>query len=525
MRGWLSMIKDLTVRPKGERQIRKPPSYSFDVDMDQPLSGAKVKEILSEGNDIVFREFFIQGKERIPCLLAAVDGMVDKDQLDQYILKPLMVDLKGQPEMAQLTLANIVDKTLQGLLPGLEIKKIAKMKEAINAILSGDAVIFFGDAGDALVFGARSWERRAVTEPITETIVKGPHEGFSETLRVNTSLLRRIIKHPSLRMVPLKLGTLTNTDIVVTYMDKVASPDVVSEVMRRLEKIKMDSVIANQYIEEMIEDNPFTPFPLVAYTERPDVLAAKLLEGKIGIIADGTPIVLVVPATLTQFLNINEDYYQRPEPVFLFRLLRYLGALISLLSPSVYIAVTTFHHEIIPTDLLISIAAGRQNVPFPALIEAFVMMLVLEVLQEAGLRLPRPLGQTIGIVGAIIIGDAAVSASLVSPLMVIVVGVTAVASYAIPYYDLSLAVRLLRYPLMLLAGILGFFGVSVGLYAIAIHLFSLRSFGVPYLSPVSPLHIRALLQDTLFRAPWWAMKRRPQLLDVEEPHLAKKGKR
>jgi len=525
VRSWLKMIKELTIRPKGERKLRQPPSYSFDEDMNKPLSGVKVKEILSASSDVVFRDFFLQGKESIPCLLVVVDGMVDKTQLDQFILKPLMVDFAGHPEVAQLTLANVVDRTLQRLLPGLELKKVFKMGEVLDAILSGDAVIFFGDSIEALVFGARGWDKRAVTEPPTEAVVKGPHEGFGETLRINTSLLRRKIKHPSLRMISLKLGSLTNTDLVVTYMDKIASPDIVSEVLRRLNSINMDSALGNGYIEEMIEDNPYSPFPQVAYTERPDVLAGKLLEGKIGIILDGTPIVVVVPATLTQFLNVNEDYYERPLAVILFRFVRYLGAFVALLAPSIYIAVTTFHQEIIPTDLLMNISAGREGVPFPALLEAIIMMVVLEILQEAGLRLPKPIGQTMGIVGALVIGDAAVKAGLVSPLMVIIVGLTAVSNYSIPYYDLSLAVRIIRFPLMILAGVLGFFGVSVGIYVIAIHLLSLRSFGVPYLSPISPLRIRALLQDTFVRVPRWALKRRPQLIDVKEPRSGGKGKR
>ena len=523
MGSWLKMIKELTIRPKGDKQIRKSPSYSFDEELNKPLSGQTIKEILSKSSDVVFREFFLQGKERIPCILAAVDGLVDKNLLDQFILKPLMVDLAGHPELAQVTLLNVVDKTLQSLLPGLEIKKISKMGDAIDAILSGDSVIFFGNLTEAIVIGASGWESRGVAEPITESIVKGPREGFSETLRTNTSLLRRKIKHPSLRIISLKLGEMTNTDLVVTYIEKIASPDIVSEVLRRLSSIKMDGMLGNGYIEEMIEDNPYSPFPQISFTERPDVLAGQLLEGKVGIICDGTPIVLVVPAVLTQFLNVNEDYYQRAMVAILSRFVRYVGAFVAIVAPSVYIAVTTFHQEIIPTDLLMSISAGREGVPFPALLEALTMTITLEILQEAGLRLPKPIGQTIGIVGALIIGEAAVTAGLVSPLMVIIIGLTAVSSYAIPTFDLSLAVRLMRFPLMILAGILGFFGVAVGLYAILIHLLSLRSFGVPYLSPIAPLRIRALLQDTFVRAPWWALKRRPQLMDVEEPRPNGKG--
>ncbi|MCB8816801.1 spore germination protein [Desulfosporosinus shakirovi] len=523
MGSWMKMIKELTIRPKGERQIRKSPAYSFDEDLKKPLSGQTVKEILSKSSDVVFREFFLQGKDRIPCMLAAVDGLVDKNLLDQFILTPLMVDLARHPELTQVTLSNVVDKTLQSLLPGLEIKKISKMREAVDAILSGDSVIFFGNLTEAIVVGARGWANRGVAEPITESIVKGPREGFSETLRINTSLLRRKIKHPSLRIISLKLGDMTNTDLVITYIEKIASPDIVSEVLKRLSKIKMDAMLGNGYIEEMIEDNPYSPFPQISFTERPDVLAGKLLEGKVGIIVDGTPIVLVVPAILTQFLNVNEDYYQRAMVAILSRFVRYVGAFMAIVAPSVYIAVTTFHQEIIPTDLLMSISAGRQGVPFPALLEALTMTVVLEILQEAGLRLPKPIGQTIGIVGALIIGEAAVTAGLVSPLMVIIIGLTAVASYAVPTFDLSLAVRLIRFPLMILAGVLGFFGVTVGLYVILIHLLGLRSFGVPYTSPIAPLRIRALLQDTFVRAPWWALKRRPQLMDVEDPRPNGKG--
>lgn len=523
MRSWMKMFKELTIRPK-ERQVRKSPSYSFDKEMKEPLSGTKVKEILAKSSDVVFREFILQGKEPIPCMVVAVDGMVDKKLLDQFVLKPLMVDLVGHPELAQVTLSNVVDKVFQSLLPGLEIKKISKMKDAFDSILSGDSAIFFGDSKEGIVVGAKGWANRGVSEPTAESNIKGPHEGFTETLRTNTSLLRRKIKHPSLRLISLKVGDLTNTDLVVAYIEKIASSDIVDEVLRRLGSIKIDGVLESGYLEEMIEDFPYSPFPQIAYTERPDVLAGKLLEGKVGIMLDGTPIVLVVPAILTQFLNINEDYYERAMTAILFRFVRYVGAMVAVLAPSVYIAVTTFHQEIIPTDLLMSISAGRQGVPFPALLEALIMTIVLEILQEAGLRLPRPIGQTIGIVGALVIGDAAVKASLVSPLMVIVIGITAVASYAIPYYDLSLAVRLTRFPLMILAGILGFFGVSVGLYAGLIHLLSLRSFGVPYTNPIAPLRIRALLQDTFVRAPWWAMKRRPHLLEVEEPRSGGKGK-
>lgn len=516
MRSWTKMLKELTLRPH-TRQIRKVPPLPVDSELPKPLSPKVMHSLLGESTDVIFREFSLRGQEEIPCTLVAVDGLIDKLLLDGFILRVLMVDFAGEKELEQMTVENALKTVFKFLAPAIEIKIIKKTGDAVDAVLSGDAVLFLGDTGEALIIGARGWANRGVAEPETESVVRGPREGFSETLRTSTSLLRRKIKHPSLRMKSLKIGDLTKTDIVVTYIEGVAKPDIVQEVMRRLGRIKIDGILESAYIEEMIEDVPYSPFPQVRHTERPDVLAAALLEGKIGIMVDGTPMVLMVPAVLTQFLQVSEDYYEKAVIVILVRFIRYLGAAIALLAPSIYIAVATYHQEIIPTTLALSIAAGRSGVPVTALLEAILMTLALEIVQEAGLRLPKPIGQTIGIVGAIVIGDAAVKASLVSPQMVIIVALTAIATYSIAYYDLAIALRLIRFPLMLLAGSLGFFGIGLGLYGLLIHLLSMRSFGHPYLSPMAPLRLRTLLQDTFVRAPWWALKRRPQIADVDEP--------
>lgn len=522
MRSFLKMFRELIVRPE-TRRIRKPPSLPGDQEWFQPLTGSRVKGLLDKSSDIVFREFVLQGKEEIPCLLAYVDGLTDKNLIDHYILKILMVDFSGEPELAQATEKTIVKTVFQRLAPASELKKVKLLGEALDGVLGGDAVLFFGEQHEALVIGVRNWPNRGVQEPETESVVRGPREGFSETLRTNTTLLRRKIKHPSFRIISLKLGNLTRTDVVVVYIEGLAKPDVISEVLKRLSRVKMDGVLESAYLEEMIEDVPYSPFPQISYTERPDVLAADLLEGKVGILVDGTPISLSVPVVLAQFLQTGEDYYERAMIVILIRFVRYLGLAIALLAPSIYIAVTTFHQEILPTNLALSVAAGREGVPFPALLEALMMTVALEILMEAGLRLPKPIGQTIGIVGALVIGDAAVKASLVSPIMVIIIGLTAISSYSIPAFDLGIAIRLFRIPLMILAGSLGFFGMGVGLYALLIHLVSLRSFGYPYLSPFAPLRLRTLLQDTFVRAPWWAMRHRPNLIDTDRPRSG--GKR
>jgi spore germination protein KA len=510
------MMKDLTLRPH-TRKIRKVPTLAIDEEWKNPINVDRIKEELSKSSDIIFRDFTLRAKVEISCILAVVDGLIDKHLLDSYILKILMIDAVDDPDLKKIDLDNVQDNILRLLTPTNEIKKINLMGDAIDALLSGDAVLFFKESQEALVIGARGWQSRSVDEPQTESTIRGPKEGFTETLRTNTSLVRRRIKHPALRMISMKIGDLSKTDVVIAYVENIASPDIVSEVIRRLSRVKINGIVSGDVLEEFIEDVPYSPFPQIYHTERPDIIAGNLLEGFVAILVDGTPTALLVPITLAGFMQINEDYYERAMIVILLRFVRYLGAVIAVLAPSIYIAVTTFHQEILPTPLALSIAAGREATPFPALIEALLMTLTLEILQEAGLRLPKPIGQTIGIVGALVIGDAAVKASLVSPIMVIVIGLTAVSSYAIPAYDLGIAVRLTRFPLMILAGTMGFFGVGIGLYAGLIHLLSIRSFGVPYMSPIAPLRIRAFLQDTFVRAPWWAMKRRPHLLDTHNP--------
>ncbi|CAA7599861.1 Bacillus/Clostridium Ger spore germination protein [Acididesulfobacillus acetoxydans] len=524
MRSLFSMLKDLTVRPK-ERRTRATPPLPAEEDWSKPLSAQKVRSLLNKSSDIIFREFTLRGKEEVTCLLVYVDGLTDKYIIDHYLLKILMVDFNGEPQLSRVTADNALDTVFKFLAPASEAKKIKELGEALDSILGGDAVLFFGEYPQAMVIGVRNWPNRGVWEPETEAVVRGPREGFTETLRTNTTLLRRKIKHPAFRLISLKIGELTRTDVVVAYIETLAKPDVVSEVLKRLSRIKVDGVLESAYIEEMIEDYPYSPFPQIAYTERPDVLAADLLEGKVGIIVDGTPIALTVPVVLAQFLQVSEDYYERAMIVILIRFIRYLGVAVALLAPSIYIAVTTFHQEILPSNLALSIAAGREGVPFSALSEAMMMTLALEILMEAGLRLPKPIGQTIGIVGALVLGDAAVKASLVSPLMVIIIGLTAISGYAIPSYDLGIAVRLIRLPMMILAGTMGFFGLGLGVYALLIHLLSLRSFGYPYMSPLAPLRLRALLQDTFVRTPRWGLKHRPHLLDADTDRKKPGGKR
>ncbi|MBC7326146.1 MAG: spore germination protein, partial [Moorella sp. (in: Bacteria)] len=386
---------------------------------------------------------------------------------------------------------------------------------------SGDTVLLVDGHAAAIINGARGWEARAISDPVAEPTVRGSRESFVEDLRVNTSLLRRKIKSPHLKIEALRLGEVTNTDVAVAYIEGIVNEKLVAEVKSRLERIKIDAVLETGYIEELIEDNPFSPFPTVNHTEKPDRAAALLLEGRVTILVDGSPFVLTVPNLFVEYLQAPEDYYER----FLFasavRLIRFVSMILSLTLPSLYIAATSFHHELLPTPLLLSIAAQREAVPFPVFIEVLIMELSFEILREAGVRLPRPIGQAVSIVGALVIGEASVRAGLVAAATVIVVALTGIASFTF-FYSFSIAFRLLRFTLMVLSAALGLLGLISGLAVITIHLCSLRSFGVPYLSPMVPT-TGVDLKDVVLRSPWWGMFTRPRLIARQEQKRQEQG--
>ena len=323
-------------------------------------------------------------------------------------------------------------------------------------------------------------------------------------------MVRRIINNPNLWVESMKIGTVTNTDVSIMYLNGIVDDKVVKEVRKRLKSIHIDSILESGYIEQLIEDQAMTPFPTINNTERPDMVAGNLLEGKVAIFINGTPFVLLVPALFIQFFQSVEDYYNRFDIASATRFLRIVVFMISLVGPALYIAATTFDQEMIPTQLLIAIAAQRETVPFPAFIEALIMEITFEILREAGIRMPKAIGSTISIVGALVIGQAAVQAGIVSPAMVMIVSITAIASFATPSYSIAISARLLRFGFMVSAAILGLYGIILALFILIVHLCSLRSFGVPYMSPLAPF-IPSEIGDTIIRRPLWAMDKRPKL--------------
>ena len=379
----------------------------------------------------------------------------------------------------------------------------------VTALLDGNTIILLAGIKQGLIFETEINTGRKITESDAQPLIRGPKDSFVEELERNIFMIRKRLKDTRFTIENYHLGKISKTKVAVVYLKGIANEELLTEVRARLAMIDTDAILESGYLEEYIEDTTNTPFPTVINTERPDMIVGCLLEGRVALLVDGTPFALLVPAVLIHFFQTAEDYYQRSWVSSAIRLLRYLGFSITLYLPALYIALTTFHQEVLPTPLLISIAAQREGIPFPAFIETLLMEVSFEILHEAGIRMPRTIGPAISIVGALVLGQAAVEAGLVSAFIIIVVAMTATCSFLIPHYELALTVRILRFLMMFLAASFGLYGLFIGTMLLMIHLCNLHSFGIPYTSPLAP-YIPADQKDTLIRFPHWALTFRPR---------------
>lgn len=410
-----------------------------------------------------------------------LDDMVNEDILDQHVIRPL---LEMGPE--SFFGHHVEDQ----VITAKKMVRVDNLKTAVEMITTGSTLVHVDDMDHIIAVITCGFPSRSVAEPEAEPLVRGPREGFTEKLQDNTALIRKRLRTPELKSEMIKIGQRSHTMVCFMYMRELVEEDVLNTVRQRLQKVDIDILLESAQLEELIEDSVYSPFPQMISTERPDKVVSALTEGRVAIIIDGTPFVLVVPSVFYDFMQASEDFYQRFYFSTAIRLLRTITFLIALLGPSFYIAITTFHQELIPTPLLLTVISARAGVPFPALVEALIMEVSFEVLREAGVRLPRPVGSAVSIVGALVVGQAAVEAGIISQAMVIVVAFTGIASFTIPAFNMSMSTRLLRFPMMLIAAGLGLFGIAIALVALGIHMCSLRTFGVPYMSPIAPMHGR-----------------------------------
>ncbi|WP_251032598.1 spore germination protein [Mesobacillus foraminis] len=501
---------------------KKPIKIKSKKEHDTPEEGAKVvrpigdslpdnleliKQKTGKSTDVVISQFILQTQPEHKAAVIFVEGIADSKMINDFLLESM---LNHQTVLEKVPTSDPIEFLSQKVLALAGVKKMTDWDELFLALMSGDTIILVDGSSTALSASTRGGKQRSVEEPGSQVTVRGPRDGFTESIRTNTALVRRRIQNPDLWVETMKIGNVTKTDVSIMYIKGIAKEEIVGEVRKRLKNIKIDSILESGYIEQLIEDQALTTFPTLYHTERPDIVAGNVLEGRVAIFVNGTPFVLIAPAVFIQFFQSVEDYYGRADIGTALRFLRLLIFFISIIAPATYIAGTTFHQEMIPTQLLIAIAAQRETVPFPAYIEALVMEVAFEILREAGVRMPRAVGSAISIVGALVIGQAAVQAGIVSPAMVIVVAITAIANFATPSFPIAISSRLIRFIFMVAAATFGFYGIMLGILILVIHLCSLRSFGIPYLSPLAPV-IPANLGDTIVRLPLWAQKKRPVL--------------
>ncbi|WP_178022461.1 spore germination protein [uncultured Paenibacillus sp.] len=502
-------------RPHSIRRKAKPvngPLEKLGETEKQPLGASlpettrRLKEALGNSPDVVIRNLASRGPKGADLVVCYLDGLVDQNMLGK-----LIGDIEDD---APETWTDPSGELFSTWITAGSVQQVGTLDKMLAGILSGAAAVLVDGIEGALIVSIGGGARRSVEEPSSQTVIRGPKEGFTEDLSTNISLIRRKIRSPHLRFESRTIGSYTQTKIAVAHIQGIVNPVVVDEVLKRLDAIDTDSILDSGYIEEFIQDRSFTPFPTILNTERPDAVAGSLLEGQVTILVDGSPFVLICPVTFFKFFLSSEDYYQRYDISSFLRNIRLFSFLVALLLPSFYIAVTTFHPEMLPTTMLISLAAQREGTPLPALLEAMLMEITFEVIREAGVRMPRVVGPAISIVGALVLGQAAVQAGLVSAAMVIIVSFTAIANFVIPTFGMSGAVRLIRFGLMLLAGSFGLFGIISGLIPLLMHLVSLSSFGVPYFLPLAPLSFRNM-KDVFIRVPWPKMNTRPSYIELE----------
>ncbi len=484
---------------------------SDDLDFNQKVIKKAYK--IPSNSDLVYREFKVTVKdEDVKGFIVFIDGMTDRISISNSILQPLM--LLSNIEIKE-EIKDIGEFIYNRLLPFNQIEKTDNYKKVIDSINFGGCAVFIDGLDYAFAADVKSWEHRGVDTPRSETVIRGPQEAFNEQIRANTALIRKILKDKDLMVEGTTIGKRSNTPCAVMYIKDIANDSLVKEVLNRVKNINIDYIFDTGELEQLIEDNTMIAAPQIIATERPDRVAMMLAQGNVAVAMDGSPYVLVMPATITEFLHTTEDTNIRYPYVNFIRIIRIIGVIIALLLPGLYIAIINFHQEMIPTNLLFAIEASRENVPFPSVVEILIMEFSFELIREAGIRVPGAIGSTIGIVGGLILGQAAVSANLVSPIMIIIVAITALGSFAIPSFSMSFSIRLLRFGYIVLGAVAGFLGIALGLIINALILASSKSFGVPFLTPFGPV-TKGEYSDKLSRKPIWKQENRPDYLNTKD---------
>jgi spore germination protein KA len=461
-------------REKVPYHPRKEPKY------DLPLTAESIKSVFAQAEDFVHRKVLLDGSTKWELDLFFIDGMVSSSTINESIIRPMAngVMYEGD-ESAQQVIRNL----REGGVYNASVQTRTTVDEVTEDLVNGFCVLLFEKQKLALSFETRTEEKRSVSSPKVENVLKGAKDGLVETLRTNTSLIRRHLRTPDLQIQEQIVGRQTHTKIAVVSIRGLTNTALVQTVMEKLRGMDVDGALSGAVLEEYLTQTVKTAFPLMLFTERTDRFAAGLIEGRVGLLIDGVPIGYLLPSTLAHFMLAPEDRESNYMQATMIRMVRYIALWINLLLPGFYIAVSTFHQEMIPTALLRSIIESKQNVPFPTVFEVFGLLFAFEILQEAGQRLPTTIGQTVSIIGGLVVGQSAVEAQILSPVIIIVVAITGIAGYTIPNRDFAGAIRIWRFFIAFASAVLGLLGTATAGLALLYHLAKLESFGVPYLSP------------------------------------------
>ncbi|QJW46793.1 spore germination protein [bacterium BFN5] len=500
---------------KGDLKKRK---LSYSIEENEKI--IKQLYFVEINKDIVIRHFIIPGVQPVKAMLIFMDGMIDKELINLAVLQPLMILDK---EKLALQGDDLLKQLISLFLPSNQAQEVDDFGKVTAGLNTGDTALFLEGVNQAVLIETKGYEHRSVGKPDIEQSIRGSQVAFSEALRVNTALIRTMMQSNDLVTEIFEIGDRIPTKCAIMYLKSVANPKLIGEIKRRILNIKTDYISDMGVLEQFIEDHPSIALPQMLSTERPDRTVAALAEGRVAMLLNGTPFAHVVPVSFFTFFHSAEDFSLKVPIGSVTRMLRLIGTLLAVILPAMYLSIVYFHPEALPTEMILAIAGARERVPFPSVGELLLMEFAFELIREAGLRIPGLLGSTIGIVGAIILGQAAVSANLVSPVTVVVIALTGLASFTIPDYRLAAAGRLLRFVFIALAYMLGLVGVALGLLLVTAVLTNMKSFGVPYMVPIAPKTMAGL--DVIIRGAVFRQEMRPDGLNTQDnrrqPHISR----
>ncbi|NFN85616.1 spore germination protein [Clostridium sporogenes] len=478
--------------------------YTFKNSLKENIELFK-NTILTDDDTIIYRKIKNKHSSLNFCLVF-VDGMVNNRIINENIICKL-INCKLTSKSSEL-----INYINEQVIVIDDTEETTSVDTTVNSLLYGDCILFIDGFDKVLVLNTKEWETRSISEPTSETIINGPREGFNESLNINMSLIRRKINSPNLKFKIKEIGVRTRTKVCITYVDGIVNKKILNELESRLSKIDVEGIFSTEIIKEYITDRPLSCFKTIGNTERPDIVASKLLQGRIAILCDGSPTAITLPFLFIEYFQVNEDYYQNFVYASINRLIRLIAFILTTYTPGLYIAIVAFHKEMIPSKLALSIYLSREDVPFPIAVEALIMIIVFEILIEAGIRLPKHIGAAVSIVGALILGEAAVTAKFIGAAMVIITAITGICELLL--YNMKSSIIIIRFLFLILGSWLGLYGIILGNIGLTIYLISIKTFGVPYMLKITDLN-KYNITDSGIRAPWWLLKYRTRFISKD----------